>query len=126
MDYIFCSCYFDYVCEKCQEKLTLTNQYLIDDLSKIIIRYQRRFEFNKKYECDCIREDCIDCQYYLHKLKLYLCNDVSRIIVNYLNNSKQSLLVPLQFWFRNTNIALPQIALAYNEVKINLQLKNEI
>lgn len=101
-----CNCYFDYICEDCQEKLTLTNKYLINNLSKIIINYQKQFQFNKKYECDCSYGDCYDCQYYLRKLQSYLSYDISSIIIRYINYK-----IPLHFWFnQTTQLAVPQLA----------------
>ena len=43
-----------------------------------------------------------------------------------LEELKQLLYVPLQFWFcRNPGLALPLIALQYHEVRINLELRNK-
>ena len=45
--------------------------------------------------------------------------------INFDNNQELLLYVPLQFWFcRNIGLSLPLIALQYQEVRINLTLRN--
>ena len=54
-------------------------------------------------------------------------NTITLATVTEDTETDHKLFVPLRFWFnRNPGLALPLIALQYHEVKVNIQLSNEI
>ena len=84
--------------------------------------------FYTKNSPDTYYEECeyIYCSSCIEKFKLddkcIYCNVIHKRI-----KETPSLYVPLQFWFnRNTDMAIPLIAMQYHDVQLNLEINDDI
>ena len=89
----------------------IVNTYIIKDLSNIVLQY------NEVLSTDIKR---------FHFLKKHIVKNIDTIIEYARNVPKKNLLyMPMNFWFNNnTGLALPLVAMSYNEVKINIDFRD--